>query len=78
MLAQPLHFNIKNLVDMSNQSGKQFHCVERPYAQFVRWFALPTEVDGAKVQAGFQDGILDVRLPKSASAKPRSSVIIIT
>lgn len=54
------------------EKGKKFHRVERQYGQFVRRFALPTEVDGAKVQAEFKDGVLNVRLPKSASAKPRS------
>ena len=54
------------------EKGKKFHRVERQYGQFVRRFALPTEVDSAKVQAEFKDGVLNVRLPKSASAKPRS------
>lgn len=54
------------------EKGKKFHRVERQYGQFVRRFALPTEVDGAKVNAEFKDGVLNVRLPKSATAKPRS------
>ncbi len=54
------------------EKGKKFHRVERQYGQFVRRFALPNEVDGTKVNAEFKDGVLSVRLPKSATAKPRS------
>jgi HSP20 family protein len=54
------------------EKGKKFHKVERAYGKFVRQFALPTEVEAAKVQAEFKDGMLNVHLPKSASAKPRS------
>ena len=56
----------------TEEKGKKFHRIERQYGQFVRRFALPNEVDGGKVHAEFKDGVLNVRLPKSASAKPRS------
>jgi HSP20 family protein len=42
------------------------------YGKFVRRFALPTEVDSAKVQAEFKDGVLSVHLPKTALAKPQA------
>ena len=54
------------------EKGKKFHRIERQYGQFVRRFALPNEVDAAMIQAEFKDGVLNVRLPKSATAKPRS------
>ena len=54
------------------EKGKKFHKVERAYGKFVRQFALPTEVEAAKVQAEFKDGMLNVHLPKSASAKPKT------
>ena len=44
--------------------------MERSYGKFVRQFALPAEVDGAKVQAEYKDGVLSVHLPKTAVAKP--------
>jgi HSP20 family protein len=46
--------------------------VERQYGQFIRRFALPNEVDAAKVQAEFKDGVLNVKLPKSANGKGKS------
>ena len=54
------------------EKGKKFHRVERQYGQFVRRFALPTEVDAAKVQAEFKDGVLNVRVPKSTIARPKT------
>jgi HSP20 family protein len=54
------------------EKGKRFHKVERSYGKFVRQFALPTEVDPAKVQAEFKEGMLNVHLPKTEAAKPKS------
>jgi HSP20 family protein len=52
--------------------GKKFHRVERAYGQFERRLALPSEVDSQKVVAEFKNGVLNVHLPKSASAKPKA------
>ena len=52
--------------------NKKFHRVERVYGRFVRRLALPMEVDPQKVAAEFKDGVLNVRLPKTATAKPRA------
>ena len=54
------------------ENGTRFHKIEREYGKFVRRFALPTEVDTANVQAEFKDGVLNVHLPKSATALPRT------
>jgi HSP20 family protein len=54
------------------EKGKTFHRVERAYGKFVRRFALPSEVDSAKVQAEFKDGVLSVHLPKTAVVKPQT------
>lgn len=52
------------------ETGKRFHKIEREYGKFVRRFAMPTDVDGAKVHAEFKDGVLNVTLPKAPAAKP--------
>ncbi len=49
------------------EKGKKFHRIERQYGQFLRRFALP-DVETAKVQAEFKDGVLRVTLPKAAAA----------
>jgi HSP20 family protein len=54
------------------QQGKKWHRVERTYGSFMRTFTLPTNVDDSKVQADYKDGVLTLRLPKSATAKPKS------
>jgi HSP20 family protein len=52
-----------------------YHRVERSYGTFQRSFVLPTMVDQEKVQASYHDGILELRLPKLESAKPRRIAI---
>jgi len=56
---------------IKDEKGKRFHKIEREYGRFVRRFALPTEVDAAKVRAEFKDGVLIVVLPKAAAATPK-------
>lgn len=54
------------------EKGKTFHRIERSYGKFVRRLTVPTDVDQGKVAAEFKDGVLNVHLPKSPSAKPRA------
>jgi HSP20 family protein len=42
-----------------------------PYAGFRRLFTLPSGVDGEKVSAELQNGVVSIHLPKSAAIKPR-------
>jgi HSP20 family protein len=53
------------------EKGKKFHRIERSYGKFVRRLALPTDVDEQKIVAEFKDGVLNVHLPKTPTAKPR-------
>jgi len=53
------------------ERGKRFHKIERQYGRFVRRFALPTDVDTEKIRAEFKDGVLNVTIPKTATAKPK-------
>ena len=41
---------------------------ERAYGKVSRSFTLPQEVDEAKAEAKFRDGVLELRLPKKAAA----------
>ncbi|SRR5579871_168615 len=54
------------------EKGKKFHRIERSYGKFVRRLALPTDVDPHKIAADYKDGVLNVHLPKSASATPQA------
>lgn len=54
------------------EKGKKFHRIERSYGKFVRRLTLPVDVDEQKIAAEFKDGVLNVHLPKSATAKPHT------
>ena len=48
---------------------------ERGDGSFVRSFALPFQVDGDKVVAHCQKGILQVKLPRREADKPRTVTV---
>ena len=48
----------------------QFHRIERNFGAFSRTFGLPPTIDPAHVTAEYNAGILTVRLPLRAEAKP--------
>ena len=51
--------------------GKNYHRVERTSGEFFRTVVLPSVVDQERIEADFQDGVLEVRLPKSTKSQPR-------
>jgi HSP20 family protein len=52
------------------EKGEGFHRVERAVGSFSRSLALPTGIDPEKVEAKFDNGVLEVRIPKPAEAQP--------
>jgi HSP20 family protein len=54
------------------EKGKKFHRIERSYGKFVRRMSVPGDVDPQKVVADFKDGVLNVHMPKSMDARPRT------
>ena len=55
----------------SEVARDQYHRVERHYGSFRRTFTLPAAVDSAKAEAGYQDGVLTITLPRREETKPR-------
>lgn len=49
--------------------------IERSYGKFQRTFTLPTRIDEKKVKAKYQDGVLEIRLPKSEADTARKIAI---
>ena len=47
-----------------------FHRVERAFGRFSRSLTLPQGVAADKVTAGFDNGVLEVKVPKPEEAKP--------
>jgi HSP20 family protein len=50
----------------------KFHRVERLAGHFERSFQLPQDVNADKIQARYEDGVLEVLVPKSEVHKGRS------
>lgn len=48
---------------------RHYHLFERFYGEFRRTFTLPRAVNPDKVTAAFENGILTIRMPKTAEAK---------
>lgn len=47
------------------------HRIERYYGSFARSFSLPTNVDVEKIEAHYEDGVLNLHIPKTQVAAPR-------
>ncbi len=60
------------------EKNKKLHRVECSYGNFVRSFRVPDDVDESAARAEFKDGMLNVTLPKSAKAKPKSVDVAIS
>ena len=52
-----------------------FHRLERAWGTFARSLTLPSGVDADRIEAGFADGVLEVRIPKPEQRKPRRVTI---
>jgi HSP20 family protein len=57
------------------EKDKKYHRIERAYGSFSRSFTIPEDADPEKVSAEFKEGVLQVRLPKSDRAKPKSIAV---
>jgi HSP20 family protein len=53
------------------KEGENYFVYERRYGNFSRAFALPDTADAESVEAALRNGVLEVRVAKRESAKPR-------
>jgi HSP20 family protein len=60
--------------EKSTDNERVLH-TERTYGKVSRAFTLPQEVDEAQVQARFQDGVLELTLPKKQAAARKQITI---
>jgi HSP20 family protein len=58
----------------ASQDERVLH-TERVYGKASRSFTLPQEVDEAKAEAKFRDGVLELTLPKKAAAARKQVTI---
>jgi HSP20 family protein len=54
------------------KDDKMFQRIERSFGRFERSFQLPKDVNEGKIQAHYENGVLEITLPKVELAKPRS------
>ncbi len=52
-------------------NNEQYHMRERSFGTFRRSISLPGDINPDKIQANFEDGVLNLTLPKSEKAKPK-------
>ena len=50
---------------------EDYYCCERSYGSFSRSIALPSGVDSDKIEASYEDGVLEASLTKAAEVKPK-------
>jgi len=55
----------------SEVKEEDYYCCERSYGSFSRSITLPSTVDAKKVEATYEDGVLEVTLPKAVEVKPK-------
>jgi HSP20 family protein len=61
---------IKGIRRFESREGEQV-VLGRAYGPFARAYSLPDYLDDANLSANLADGVLTIRIPKHAQAKPR-------
>ncbi len=54
-----------------DSSEQQFHRVERRYGAFRRSITLPAQVQAEPIEASFENGVLQIVVPKMEEATPK-------
>lgn len=57
------------------EKEEDYYCCERAYSSWQRTIPLPVRVKSEEVKAKYQDGILEVTLPKTEEAKEKAKEI---
>jgi HSP20 family protein len=55
----------------SEVEEEDYYYCERSYGSFSRSIAIPSNVDAKKIEANYNDGVLEVSLPKTPEVKPK-------
>jgi HSP20 family protein len=56
----------------TEDAGETWHRVERGFGTFARSIRLPQTTDADRIEASFDKGVLNVTVPKSEHAKPKT------
>jgi HSP20 family protein len=63
-------------VENETKDGERFTKREFSYQSFSRSFTLPQTADGERIEASYENGILNVTIPKKEESKPKPSRMI--
>lgn len=55
--------------------GVEYRSIERVNGKFVRYVMFPKTADRDAIRASYQDGILEIHVPKAEEAKPRQITV---
>jgi len=61
--------------EVAAPQGGSFHRHERKSGDFSRSLQLPADLDLARAEASYKQGMLTVRIPKKEEAKPRQITV---
>ncbi len=59
----------------NEERAEGYYRVERSFGRFARSMTLPDGIDADRISADFDDGVLEVRIPKPAERKPHRVAI---
>ena len=57
--------------DETETKEENCYLAERSYGSFMRSMALPSTVDADNIEANYDDGVLEVKLPKSSKEESK-------
>jgi len=57
--------------DTEKKEEGRYHLRERRFGSFCRSISLPAPINEKDIQATYENGVLNLRLPKSEEAKPK-------
>lgn len=55
----------------ADKAGKTFHRAERQFGPFCRSFNIPASILSAQISASFENGVLQINLPKTDEKKAK-------
>ena len=58
----------------NEKKDKNFHSIETQYGSFTRSFTLPENVDSSKIDANYNNGILELTIPKDEKKVLKSTI----
>ncbi len=57
--------------DIKEEKEKNYHLRERYYGAFQRSISLPNNIEPEKIKASFENGVLNISVPKNDKRTPR-------